>query len=317
MTTTMTHDQLQAIFADKNLAREYLEQQRWANGIVCPHCGSKRPIYKLEAKAGSKRPVRPGVYKCGSCRKQFTVTVGTIFEDSHIPLNKWLHAIYLMNSSKKGISAHQIHRIMGVTYKSAWFMCHRIRYAIQQSPLAEKFSGTVEVDETYVGGKPRKNSKGKNVKPSKRGRGTSKTPVVAVLERGGEVRAKKMTTLSAENLREYIKENATKEATINTDGYTGYNGLSKHFASHEVVDHAAGEYVRGTAHINGDESWFALLKRGVYGTFHHISSKHLDRYADEFAYRWNKRKVSDHERAIAAIKVVGGKRLMYKTLIES
>lgn len=316
MTNTMQHDELQKLFADKDAAREHLEKIRWANGVVCPHCGVTDEYYTITPKATSKSPARKGLYKCKACGKQFTVTVGTIFEDSHIPLNKWLHVFHLVCSSKKGISAHQIHRTVGVSYKSAWFMVHRIRYAMEQRSF-EKSSGTIEVDETYVGGKPRKNNKGENVKPTKRGRGTSKTPVVLVVERDGQSHAKKMTTLSAKNLREYIQEHANKEATVNTDGYTGYNGLNKHFAVHEVVDHNAGEYARGDANTNTAESWFALLKRGVYGTFHHISAKHLDRYANEFAFRWNYRKTTDYERTIAAIRAIDGKRLQYKELTQN
>lgn len=302
-------------FADADAARDYLEAQRWANGVFCPHCGSK-DAYKLTPKSESKSPVRKGVHKCKTCRKQFTVTVGTIFEDSRIPLNKWLYAVYMMCSSKKGVSAHQLHRTLGITYKSAWFMVHRIRFAMSQSPLVEKMSGEVEVDETYVGGKPRKGNNGENKKPSKRGRGTDKTPVVVVVERDGQSRAKKMKQLSAKNLREYIQENVTEEATVNTDGYSGYNNLDKHFPNHEVVDHNSGEFARGRAYTNTAESWFSLLKRGVYGTFHHVSEKHLDRYVDEFVFRWNNRKISDLERTIIAIHTVGRKRLMYKQLIK-
>ena len=303
-------------FADEDSAREWLENKRWANGVVCPHCASIE-AYRLTPKPESKRPVRKGVYKCKTCRKQFTVTVGTIFEDSRIPLNKWLYAIYMMCSSKKGVSAHQLHRTLDITYKSAWFMCHRIRYAMTQTPLVEKLSGMVEVDETYVGGKPRKDNKGENVKPVKRGRGTNKTPVVLVVGRDGASRAKKMKKLSAKNLREFIQEHASEEATINTDGYLGYKGLDRHFAAHEVVDHNEGEFVRGSAYTNTAESWFALLKRGVYGSFHHISDKHLDRYVDEFSFRWDNRKTTDMERAIETVYQVAGKRLMYSTLIDS
>lgn len=183
-------------FSDKEAARELLEEIRWPNGPVCPHCESNE-AYKLEAKEGSKSPVRPGVYKCKECRKQFTVTVGTIFELSRIPLNKWLAAIYMMCSSKKGVSAHQLHRELEITYKSAWFMCHRIREAMENGPLAEMLSGIVEVDETYVGGKPRKENKrrddnGGNKPKRKPERGTQKTPIVAMIEREGNMKAQKV-----------------------------------------------------------------------------------------------------------------------------
>ena len=239
------------------------------------------------------------------------MTVGTIFHGSRIPLNKWLAAIYLMCSSKKGVSAHQLHRELGITYKSAWHMCHRIREAMAQSPLAEKIASIIEVDETYVGGKPRKGDK----KPRKRGRGTSKTPVVATVEREGKIRAKKMKKLSAKNLRAFISEHASKDATIMTDGYSGYRGLHLYFAGHEVVDHAEGEFARGDAHVNNAESWFSLLKRGIMGAFHHVSEKHLDRYCNEFVFRWDNRHVNDFERTTVAIEQVLGKRLMYADLI--
>lgn len=302
-------------FADPISAREYLEKTRWPNGAICPHCGSVE-AYKLTAKEGSKTPVREGVYKCKACRKQFTVTVGTIFEDSRIPLNKWLYAIHMMCSSKKGVSAHQLHRMLGVTYKSAWFMCHRIRYAMGESPLAEKLSGVVEVDETYVGGKPRKNNKGENVKPTLRGSGTSKTPVVAAVERNGRVSAKKLNGVNSTTLREHVHNTVAPETRILTDANPSYNGIEKGYKSHEVVNHSTGEYAHGDVNTNTVESFFALLKRGVYGTFHHISEKHMDRYVNEFVYRWNRRKITDMQRTTQAIVSVKGKRLMYKTLIQ-
>jgi transposase-like protein len=259
------------------------------------------------------------VYKCKACRKQFTVTVGTIFEDSRIPLNKWLHAIHLMCSSKKGMSAHQIHRTMGITYKSAWFMCHRIRYAMTQSPLVEKLSGIVEVDETYVGGKPRKGNKpqGGNSEPqqAKRGRGTDKTPVVAVVERNGRVRARKIDRVTAKNLRDHVEKHVASNTVIMTDGFASYNGIGEGFEGHETVNHMAGEYARGEVFTNTVESWFALLKRGVYGTFHHVSDQHLDRYIGEFSFRWDNRKVSDYERTLEAVRGIEGIRLYYKRLI--
>lgn len=311
--TTPDFNTLFPAFSDEDTAREMLERLRWPNGAICPHCGSVE-AYKLTPKEGSKTHVRKGVYKCAACRKQFTVTVGTIFEDSRIPLNKWLYAIYMMCSSKKGVSAHQLHRTLGITYKSAWYMCHRIRYAMTQAPLALKLTGIVEVDETYVGGNPRKENKPKNgeQKKNKRGRGTDKTPVVAVVERGGKVRAKKMEHVTAKNLREHVEAHVDSEARIMTDGLPTYRGIHKGFKSHEVVDHTAGEYANGDIHVNTAESWFALLKRGVYGTFHHVSDQHLDRYLAEFMFRWDNRKATDFERAMQTIQASKGKRLYYK-----
>lgn len=308
MTPTPTHNELQKLFSDSDTAREHLEQLRWANGVICPHCGVKDQATKLQPKEGSKRPARKGVWKCRACRKQFTVTVGTIFEASHIPLNKWFHAIHLMNSSKKGISAHQIHRMLGVTYESAWFMCHRIRFGVTNSETLHKLEGKVEADETYVGGKNRGKGQGHGL--------DNKTPVVLVVSREGESRATKMEKVTSANLKGYLRKNVDPSADMNTDGSPLYKGQLTEYASHEVVDHKAGEYVRNGAHTNTAESWFSLLKRGMYGTFHHVSRKHLDRYANEFAFRWNYHKTTDYERTVATIKVVGGKRLMYKHLVE-
>ncbi len=296
---------LSPLFADEEAARKFLEAQRWLNGPVCPRCGSTR-AHALTPREGSKRPVRKGVYFCGGCRKQFTVRIGTIFEDSHIPLNKWLIAFHLMSSSKKGVSSMQLHRELGITLKSAWFLSHRIREA-----MAEKHDGLlcgiVEVDETYVGGKPRKGSNG-----SKRGRGTDKIPVMALVERNGNVRSKPVERVNAKALRGAIFENVDRGAHIVTDEFAAYNGIGMYYRSHKKVNHKQGEYSRGDVTTNTVESFFAILKRGHYGIFHSLSKQHLHRYCNEFAFRWNNRKVSDGERMIAAIMGVEGKRLMYR-----
>jgi transposase-like protein len=290
-----------AIYLNEDAAREYLEQKRWPNGAVCPHCGATG-AYKLQAKADSKRPVRQGVWKCKSCRKQFTVRVGTIFEDSHIPLYQWLSAIQFLCASKKGMSAHQLHRMLNITYKSAWFMAHRIRYAMTQPPVIDKLQGIVEADETYIGGKHH----------GKRGRGSeNKTPVFALIERDGRVRAFKTERVTAKNLKDKIRENVDNKAIIMTDEFLAYKNLDKEFV-HYTVNHGAGEYVNGDVHTNTAEGFFSILKRGINGVYHHVSEQHLDRYLAEFGFRYDNRKVDDAVRVGIALGQIEGKRLTYK-----
>jgi transposase-like protein len=301
---------LSHLFVDEGAARAFLESKRWPNGPVCPHCECKE-VYTLTPKPGSIKPVRPGVYKCKSCREQFTVRIGTIFEESKLPLSKWLMAIHLMTSSKKGVSSHQIARELGITVKSAWFLTHRIREAMKQEPMAHMLEGTVEVDETYVGGKPRKGTG-----PHKRGRGTKKTPVMVLVERDGNARAVPLENVTADSLKGEIAVKVTKEAVIMTDELPSYRGVRENEGEHRTVKHSDGEYSRTDedgvkVHINTAESFFALLKRGHYGIFHQLSKKHLHRYCDEFSFRWDYRKVSDGERMVAAIKGTEGKRLKY------
>ncbi|MCX5645073.1 MAG: IS1595 family transposase [Phycisphaerae bacterium] len=302
---------LSSLFVDEEKARKFLEDKRWPNGPVCPHCDSTN-IYTLTAKSDSRKPVRPGVYKCGSCREQFTVRIGTVFEESKIPLRKWLMAIHLMTSSKKGISSHQIAREVGITQKSAWFLCHRIREAMRQEPTGGLLKGTVEADETYVGArKPR--FKG----TSKRGRGTSKKPVMVLVERAGNARSMPIERVDSATLKGEVRKHVDRSAQIMTDDWKSYDGLDKEFAVHDVICHGTGEYARKrgdglSVNTNTAESFFALLKRGHYGIFHSFSRKHTHRYCDEFSFRWNRRKVSDGERMVAAIKGAEGKRLTYK-----
>lgn len=286
-------------------ARETFERIRWPNGPVCPHCGSVEAT-KLDGKAH-----RVGLYRCKGCAEQFTATVNTILEDSHLPIRTWLMAFAILCSAKKGVSALQLQRQLGLgSYRTAWHLCHRIRHAMSKEPLAGLLKGTVEVDETYVGGKPRP----EHGKPkAKRGRGTKKTPIVALVERGGRVRARKVDRVNAVTLKGAIRENVDRSSRIMTDEWNAYRGIGKEFdGGHQAVNHSQGEYVRGDAHVNTGESFFALLKRGVVGSFHSVSKQHLDRYCDEFSFRWNRREISDSERTMEAIKGAEGKRLSYR-----
>lgn len=292
MSETINLSDIAKHFSDEDSARELLERLRWKDGPTCPHCNAIG-AYKIESK--SKSGARKGLWKCATCRKQYTVTVGTIFEASRIPLNKWLLAIHLMCSSKKGMSAHQLHRMLGITYKSAWFMAHRIRYAMSDGLGFTKLNGTVEVDETYVGGKA-KNMHRVDRERRIQGRGAvDKAPVVTLVERGGRVKSHHMEAVSGKNLKRAMQECIEPTATIMTDESPSYFGVSELFADHQAVNHHKGEYVRKIAHINTAESFHALLKRGVMGTFHHVSKKHLHRYLHEFDFRFNARYISDGE----------------------
>ena len=308
----ITFKQLRSLTEDQ--AREMLEQIRWNGQPVCPHCGNEE-VYKLTPKGDTKTSVRKGVYKCKACRKQFTVTVGTVMERSRIKIADWLMGFYLMCSSKKGISAHQLHRTLGITYEAAWFMAHRIRFAMTQEPLSQLLGGEVELDSTYIGGK--ESNKHLSIRNPKNTGGSTitKTPVFALVERGGELRARKMKTPSNLNIRDEVRKYVDPSATLMTDEAAAYEMLDKEY-SREIVVHGKKQYVNGRASTNTLEGWFALLKRGVMGTFHHVSEEHLDRYVDEFAFRYNNRKTTDAERTVNAIKKVSGKRLMYKEPIK-
>jgi transposase-like protein len=303
--TTMSH-----LFADEDAARNFVESKIWPNGPVCPHCQGK-VAYKITSKPDAKKPVRAGLYKCKDCRKPFTVRMGTIFEDSHLPFSKWLMAFHLMASSKKGVSSLQLSRELGIKYKSAWFLSHRIRLAMKlpddEPPLGGK-DETVEADETYIGGKPRPGTG-----YHKRGRGTAKAPVAVLVERDGDVRVKHVENVTKETLMENILVNVDPASKIVTDEYASYSGIGNDFSGgHSVVKHAAKIYVNiDGEHVNTAESFNALLKRGHYGIFHSLSKKHLHRYCSEFEFRWNHRRVTDGERMVAAIKGVVGKRLVY------
>ena len=283
---------------DEQAAYEHLAKIRWPEGPVCIHCQSKK-IYILKV-AGTKRVV----LKCGTCRKQFSATVGTIFERSHIPLNKWFMAFQLMASSKKGMSAHQLHRMLDLTYKSAWFLAHRIRHVMKQTPFGGKLGGIVEADETYIGGKAHG-----------RGNTSNKIPVFALVERGGKVRSFTMPLVTSANLKRAIHEHVEKSATLMTDELPGYKNIGKAFADHQSVNHSNKEYVRGNVTTNTVEGYFGIFKRGMRGVYQHCAEKHLHRYLAEFEFRHNNRitlGVNDGERAALLAQGIKGKRLTYR-----
>ena len=292
------------IFHDDNAARAYMEHQRWADGVVCPHCGGTEKCKRLE---GAKH--RPGLFQCGDCRQQFTVTVGTVFERSKVALHKWMLATHLMASSKKGFSAHQLHRTIGVTYKTAWFMWHRIREAMSSDTPAGFGSGggVVEVDETFIGREP-----GKEVK---RGVG-HKMKVLTLVDRStGRAKSMVVDDLKVSTLLPILKANIAKEATVHTDEAMQYDNLYKHFAAHASVNHGADEYVRGDVTTNTAEGYFSIFKRGMKGVYQHCGKQHLHRYAAEFAFRYSNRSangVEDTERAALIVKGAEGKRLTYR-----
>jgi len=291
------------IFTDENKARKHLETLRWTKGRICPHCGEIKKSSPVKSENHKE-----GFYYCLSCKKTFTVTVGTLFERSHIPLNKWVCAFHLMAASKKGMSSHQLHRMLGITYKSAWFMTHRIREAMKPNSGGLLGSGgkPVEVDETYWGETKRSKELGR------KGNKIYKMKIVSLVERDGDVRSFHVARVNAKNIAPILREHVSKEARLMTDEAHVYNQVGKEFVSHEKVNHFMNEYARGDVTTNTVEGFFSILKRGLVGTFHHVSEQHLDRYVKEFDFRYNHRKVSDSERAQAALKGISGKRLTYR-----
>ena len=265
------------IFTDADKAREHLESINWPEGPFCPHCGEVEKVHRLQGKS-----TRAGLIQCNSCLKNFTVTVGTVFERSKVPLNKWMLATYLLASSKKGMSAHQIHRMLGVTYKTAWFMCHRIREAMKQD--TGPFGGPnsyVEVDETFVG--------------------------------DGKVRSFHVADVHANTLRPLVVTNIVRDTYLLTDKASHYRKVGKEYAVHGSTNHKEGQYVDGQHnHTNTVENFFSIFKRGVIGTYHHLSEAHLHRYTAEFDFRYNTRTVDDRTRADELLKGIVGKRLTYR-----
>ncbi len=302
----MSADLQNPIFNDETKAREALEMIVWPNGRVCPHCGNvdQEKIAKAQGKA-----VRPGLYYCAACNGQFTATVGTVFERSKIPLTKWWLAMHLLGTSKKGMSAHQLHRMLGVTYKTAWFMAHRIREAMTDRDPGPMGGGgkTVEVDETYIG-------RLRDV-PIRKGGTAHKNVVLTLVERGGSARSFHVENASIAAMKPIIHANLARETAMMTDQSATYPEICTYFASHETVNHAKEEYVRGHVHTNTVEGYYSIFKRGMKGVYQHCSEKHLHRYLSEFDFRYSNRSalgVEDRERVSKIASGISGKRLTYR-----
>ena len=294
------------VCSDELAAVEFFEMQRWGANPVCAHCGSGN-VYKMtDAKTG-KRSKR-FLWRCRDCGKQYTVRIGTVYEETRLDLRHWCYTFWRASTSKKGVSALEIQRHCQISYKSALFLLNRIRFAMApDSESAPKLNGVVECDETYVGGKPR--FKG----ISKRGRGTKKTPVFAAVERQGEIRRRVVANVSGATLKSAIREIVDPQARLITDDFPAYIGIGTEYAGgHESVCHSTREYVRGDVHTNTAESSFAIVKRGLMGIYHSVSKKYLHRYLWQFDFVWNHRKMNDGERTLLAIQSAEGKRLMYR-----
>lgn len=293
------------IFHDETKARRHFEALRWPDGRYCPHCGATEETSPVKSKD------QAGLYYCNACKKKFTATVGTVFERSHIPLHKWLAATHLLASSKKGMSAHQLHRMLGITYKSAWFMAHRIREAMKDNdptPMGGK-GDIVEADETYLGSSGYEFTNGKGWQ-MKRGLGDKKK-VVTLVERGGRARSIMAENINGKVVRDFLVTNADRNSVLMTDESGLYKGVGKEFKRHFTVNHKKGEYAKGFASTNTVEGYFSIFKRGMIGTYQHCGEQHLQRYLSEFDFRYSNRALSDAERAEVAIAGTEGKRLMY------
>lgn len=306
MSKTRFNSLIQVItqFPNEQACLEHLVTLRWSDGITCPHCGSTRKFYTFKDNK---------TFKCADCRRKFTAKVGTIFEDSPLPLQKWFMAIYLISSHKKGISSVQLAKDIDVTQKTAWFMLQRLRYASKTKSFNRSLSNTIEMDETYIGGKEKNKHSDKKTKNSQ-GRSTkTKTPVVGMKERGGELRVSKVDDTKGKTVKNLLVDNVVIGSTVMTDEYMSYRGIGFIY-DHLFVKHSKGEYVNGIIHTNGIENFWSILKRGIVGIYHHVTPKHLDRYLDEFSFRYNLRDMDEEERFNVLLSKVQG-RLQYKELI--
>ena len=301
----MTSNLQNPIFTDETKAREWLEVRVWPNGPTCPHCGNADHS-KIKALAGKAH--RPGLYQCAECREQFTVTVKTVFERSKIPLSKWLAALFMLTASKKGVSAHQIHRSLGISYKSSWFMMHRLREAMRTGGLGPMggTGGIVEVDETYFG---------KQEGHTKESRQGHMNVILTLVERGGSARSFHIDGTSLAQITPVVNENIKRESMLMTDEAVWYKKVGKAFDSHKTVNHSLDEYVRGPVYTNTVEGYFSIFKRGMKGTYQHCKEKHLHRYLAEFDFRYSNRSglgVNDEMRAEKLAAGISGKRLTYR-----
>ncbi len=293
-------------FPDETACRNFLAESRWGKTPVCVHCGSSRKIYKV---SGGK------LLKCADCRKQFSVRVGTIFEDSALPLQTWFMAIYLLTAHKKGISSVQLGKDIGVTQKTAWFMLHRIRFAVRTKSFEKPLDGTIEADETFIGGKEKNKHFDKRTKETQGRSLETKSAVFGIRQREGVVIAQRVYRVDSANLFPILIKQVSPDANVITDEMSAYRKLNKHFKNHSQIDHGRKEYVRGNIHTNSIESFWAILKRGIFGIYHQVSKKHLDKYVDEFEFRFNSKHIHDTERFSLMLKNCSG-RLMYKNLIQ-
>lgn len=298
-------------FHDEAAAFAMLESIVWPNGPTCPHCGAVDRITSVNGKTA-----RMGLKRCGHCKQQFTVKVGTILEGSHVPLTLWFQAAHLLCSSKKGISSHQLHRVLGVAYTTAWFMTHRLREAMRAGHFPTQLGGegkTVEIDESFVGGKEK--NKHASLRKHLGTGGAGKEAVFSLVERKGRVRSHHVPEVTAKTLRPILRAQVDAATHIMTDEGATARKIGSEFARHDTVNHGIGEYVRGGAYTNTVESYFAVLKRGIIGTYHHVSPQHLKRYLAEFDFRYNERaalEVDDRERTTRALRGIVGKRLTYR-----
>jgi transposase-like protein len=300
----------QNAFHDEATAFKFLEAKLWPDGSICPHCGVIGNATKLDGRKGEgKRQARIGLWQCNECRKQFTVKVGTVFEHGRIPLHKMLQAAYLLCCSKKGISSHQLHRVLGITYKAAWFLSHRIREAMRDGSLTPMGGAgeMVEIDETFVG-----RLEGE---PKRRGGWGHKNTVMTLVQRGGSARSFHVGGTTSGQLIPIVRANISKEAFVMSDELTAYNKLGDEYWMHQTVNHSADEYVRGIVHTNTVEGYYSIFKRGMKGIYQHCSEKHLHRYLAEFDFRYSNRVrlgVNDEARTVRALRGIVGKRLTYR-----